>query len=332
MTTTIGLPYDDLRPHVVRPKRSFLQRLNETHDQLLSHMRSLKVDESPLTTKHHGPSTERMRTLSTSSLTSTSGSEREYSQSTDSDTDSPLAGGFFSPPLSPADGSSFPVHQFLSPKDRKSSQEYIKGMQSYVNRKQATYESMVQRVLLPMTPPSTPPLDSSSGSLKSAKSEMSDEQIDDWLDRPMDAELHRFQKLSSASGSECSTDSEEEENKIHVIVEQPDEEDNALMEERVANSARWRETWCMQKAPEAGSSTSLPYKVNEAVSGEGWAKEVEVVEEADVESESEVEHVESKFLSLPNDVLHMVAAHLQKEHVRSLRLCCEKLNTLLSST
>jgi len=316
MTTTIGLPYDDLRPHVVRPKRSFLQRLNETHEQLISHMRSLKVEETTLSTKHHGPSTERMRTLSTVSLTSTSGSERDYFQTTDSESESPLSSGFLSPPLSPADGSSFPIHQFLSPKDRKSSHEYIKGMQSYVNRKQANYESMVHRSL-PISPPQTPPLDSAS-SLKSAKSEMSDERIDDWLDRPMDAELHRFQKLS-APPSEYS-DSEEDENKIHVIVEQPDEEDNAAQEERVANSARWRETWCMQKAPEAGSSISLPYKVNDAVSGETWAKEA-AAKDAD-----------SDFLLLPTNILQHVASHLQKEDVRSLRLSCSMLNSLLAAS
>ncbi|EDU44899.1 hypothetical protein L13192_02802 [Pyrenophora tritici-repentis] len=324
MTTTIGLPYDDLRPHVVRPKRSFLQRLNETHEQLISHMRSLKVEEPTLSTKHHGPSMERMRTMSTVSLTSTSGSEREYFQSTDSESESPMSSGFLSPPLSPADGSSFPIHQYLSPKDRKSSHEYIKGMQSYVNRKQATYESMVQRSL-PISPPQTPPLDSAS-SLKSAKSEMSDEQIDDWLDRPMDAELHRFQKLS-ASGSEYSTDSEDDENKIHVIVEQPDEEDNAAHEERLANSARWRETWCMQKAPECGSTASLPYKVNDAVSGDVWAKEAE----AEAEAEAEEESVESKLLLLPIGILETVASHLQKEDVRSVRLSCTKLNSLLAA-
>jgi len=279
-------------------------------------MRSLKVEEPTLSTKHQGPSTERVRTFSTVSLTSTTGSEREYFQGSDSETESPLSSGFLSPPLSPADGSSFPIHQFLSPKDRKSSQEYIKGMQSYVNRKQATYESLVQRSL-PISPPQTPPLGSAS-STKSAKSEMSEEQIDDWLDRPMDAELHRFQKRS-ASGSEYSTDSEEDENKIHVIVEQPDEEDNAAHEERLFNSARWRETWCMQKAPEAGSSTSLPYKVNEAVSGDVWAKEMET------------EIAESKLLLLPTSVLQNIASNLEREHVRSLRLSCAQLNSLLAA-
>ena len=66
MTTTIGMSYEDLRPQAVRPKKSFFQRLNDTHDQLISHMRSLKED--PVLSVKQG---ERTRASSTTSLTST---------------------------------------------------------------------------------------------------------------------------------------------------------------------------------------------------------------------------------------------------------------------
>ena len=120
MTTTIGMSYEDLRPQAVRPKKSFFQRLNDTHDQLISHMRSLKED--PVLSVKQG---ERTRASSTTSLTSTPESDRENSQdaarTTEIDNEDRISSGFLSPPLSPVVGSFFPIQQFLLPRDRKPS-------------------------------------------------------------------------------------------------------------------------------------------------------------------------------------------------------------------
>jgi hypothetical protein len=313
MTTTIGMSYEDLRPHLVRPKKSFFQRLNDTHDQLVSHMRSLKEDPV-LSVKQ---SAERTRASSTTSLTSTPESDRETSQDaircTEADYEDRISSGFLSPPLSPVEGSFFPIQQFLLPRDRKPSKEFIQGMQGYVHWKQATYESTLN---LPISPPQTPQSSFSWSSSRSTKSEMSDEQMDDWLDRPMDAEVHRYRKVS-ASWLEGSTDSGEDEKKIHVIQEHPDEDDSAAREERQHISAMWRETWCMQDSREG------------SLVGEQDSEDAPEATEAPSPKQNEARNTQSMLLSLPDELLRSIALHVPSENAKPSRLSCAKFSELV---
>ncbi|CAI9629060.1 hypothetical protein GT037_001602 [Alternaria burnsii] len=315
MTTTIGMSYEDLRPQAVRPKKSFFQRLNDTHDQLISHMRSLKED--PVLSVKQG---ERTRASSTTSLTSTPESDRENSQdatrTTEIDNDDRISSGFLSPPLSPVEGSFFPIQQFLLPRDRKPSKEFIQGMQGYVHWKQATYESTLS---LPISPPGTPQTSYSWSSSRSTKSEMSDEQMDDWLDRPMDAEVHRYRKVS-ASWLEGSNESEEDEKRIHVIQEHPDEDDSAAREERQHISAMWRETWCMQDSREGSFIEDSHSEVAPEATEDVSAKQ------------NEGSNIQSKLLSLPDEILRSVALHVPQEHAQPFRLSCMKLNQLVTAS
>jgi hypothetical protein len=331
MTTTIGMSYDDLRPHVVRPKKSLFQRLNDTHDQLISHMRSLKEDPvlsvkqstertRALSTTSLKISAERTRAASTTSLTSTPESDRENLQdaarTTEIDHDDRISSGFLSPPVSPVEGSFFPIQQFLLPRDRKPSKEFIQGMQGYVHWKQATYESTLS---LPLSPPQTPQSSFSWSSSRSTKSEMSDEQMDDWLDRPMDAEVHRYRKVS-ASWLEGSTGSEEDEKKIHVIEEHPDEEDSVAREERQHIATMWRETWCMQGSRE-GSFIEEQHS--------------EVAPEAPEDAspkENRTRNTQSMLLSLPDELLRCIALHVPSEHAKPFRLSCAKFSELVPAS
>ncbi|KAG9193781.1 hypothetical protein G6011_03816 [Alternaria panax] len=314
MTTTIGMSYEDLRPQLVRPKKSFFQRLNDTHDQLISHMRSFKEDPV-LPVKQ----AERTRASSTTSLTSTPESDRDISQdatrTTEIDYDDRIPSGFLSPPISPVEASFFPVQQFLQPTDRKPSKEFIQGMQGYVHWKQATYESSLS---LPISPPGTPQTSCSWSSSRSTKSEMSDEQMDDWLDRPMDAEVHRYRKVS-ASWLEGSIESAENEKKIHVIEEHPDEDDSAAREERQHISAMWRETWCMQDSREGSFVEDQQSEVAP-----------EAAEDASP-TKAKKSNNESKLLSLPDELLRSIALHVPQEHAQPFRLSCAKLNQLVSA-
>jgi hypothetical protein len=246
MATTIALPYDDLRPHVLRPKKSFLQRLNNTPDQLKSRMRSLKADDSTSLLRQ---SYDRSRAVSSVSIMSSIEPERDYfpdvTKHTEINMDRPASCAVLSPPTSPTEGSFFPIQQFLSPMDRKTSKQFVQGMQTYVHWKQATYESTLSQGPL-NSPPQTPQSSFSWSSSRSSKSEMSDEEMDDWLDNPMDADVHRFRKLS-ASSLESLAISEQPEKKIHVIEEQPDEEDGEAQLDRRNLSSMWRETWCWEK-------------------------------------------------------------------------------------
>ncbi|KAI4618238.1 uncharacterized protein J4E87_007906 [Alternaria ethzedia] len=316
MSTTIGVPYDDLRPHVLRQKKSFFQRLNETHDQLLSHMRSLKEDPV-LSVKQ---SAERTRASSTTSLTSVPESDRESSQDTtrctEFDLETPISSGFLSPPISPVEGSFFPIQQFLMPMDRKPSKEFIQGMQGYVHWKQATYESTLSP---PISPPQTPQSSYSWSSSRSTRSEMSDEEMDDWLDRPMDADVHRFRKISASSLEESSDSDSDDEKKIHVIQEQPEDEDSASREERQHISAMWRETWCMR---DSQADISFEDQIGE-IAPEATLK-------ASPKS-NKTKNRESRLLSLPDELLRTIALHVPQEHTQPFRLSCAKFDTLIQT-
>lgn len=86
---------------------------------------------------------------------------------------------------------------------------------------------------------------------------MSDEEMDDWLDNPVDADVHRFRKLS-ASSLESLAISEQFEKKIHVIEEQPDEEEGATRAANRQLSSMWRETWCWETDSQSRTTIVLP--------------------------------------------------------------------------
>jgi hypothetical protein len=336
--TTIGVPYEDLRPRVLRNKKSFFQRVSDTHDQLLSHMRSLKVEEPAAPPKQ---SLERTRTPSTSS---TSDSEREsyedltrysYTEIT-IDYDSPASSGPMSPSLSPREGSfsiqQFPIQQYLTPGDRKPSRECVRGMQSYVQWKQAAYESSLGRQH-PLSPPQTPQSSHSWASSRSVRSEMSEEQMDDWLDQPVDAEWHRFRK-HSASWLDDSTDSEEDEKKIHVIVEHPEEEDSAAEEDSFAYDS-WKPASTHQQTWNTWYSTLETHETNDN-SDEDIAPD-QIIEHAPATSkdasplQSAAKNRDSKLLSLPDDVLQNIAFCVDPSDAKPFRLSCMKLYNVVSA-
>jgi hypothetical protein len=332
--TTIGVPYEDLRPRVLRSKKSFFQRVSDTHDQLLSHMRSLKVEEPLAPTRQ---SIERTRTTST---TSSSDSERESTEDqtrysyTEIDYDSPASTGLLSPPLSPRETSfpiqQFPIQQYLNPGDRKPSREFVRGMQNYVQWKQSTYESsLAQRN--PLSPPQTPQSSHSGASSKSARSEMSEEQMDDWLDRPMDADMHRFRK-HSASWLDDSTDFEEEDKRIHVIEEHPGEEDSATEEDSFVydswkQASAHRQTWnTWYSTLEAQGHTDA---LDEYIAPDQIVEEeVHLTIEA-TPQETVATNRQSKLLSLPDDVLQNIAFCVDPNDAKPFRLSCMKFYDLV---
>jgi hypothetical protein len=140
---------------------------------------------------------------------------------------------------------------------------------------------------------------------------MSDEQMDDWLDRPMDAEVHRYRKIS-ASWLEESADSEEDDNKIHVIQEEPDEEDSAAREERQHISALWRETWCMQDSRDGSF-----------VGDESNEVAPEATEDASPEKHVTKSH---------NELQREIALHAPHEHAQPFRLSCTKFKDVVPTS
>jgi hypothetical protein len=160
---------------------------------------------------------------------------------------------------------------------------------------------------------------------------MSEEQMDDWLDRPMDAEMHRFRK-HSASWLDDSTDSEEDDKKIHVIVEHPEEEDSATEEDSFVydswkQASTHRQTWNTWY-------TTLEAQGHVDALDEDIAPDQIVEEEvhATIEAapqETVAANRQSKLLSLPNDVLQNIAFCVDPNDAKPFRLSCMKFYDLV---
>jgi hypothetical protein len=160
---------------------------------------------------------------------------------------------------------------------------------------------------------------------------MSDEQMDDWLDRPMDAELHRHRK-HSASWLDDSTDSEEEDKKIHVIEEHPDEEDSAAEEDSFVYDhlqlpiSTHRQTWSTWY-------TTLDTPQQSDASDEDIAPDQCTVDApVTTEHASPAANRQSKLLSLPDDVLQNIAFCADPSDAKPFRLSCMKLHELIPAS
>ncbi|KAF1940326.1 hypothetical protein EJ02DRAFT_456148 [Clathrospora elynae] len=319
---TIGFPFEQLRPQTPKPKKSFLQRLNEAHDTLISNVRSMKVDDVPVQLKQP---TERTRTplrtdnqLSVaSSITSWSGSERDGTQFaakySEINYDGPLSTGVMSPPLSPREGNfTTSFQQFMTPRDRKGSREFMQGMQNFMQSRQAAYQSSSELRPSLISPPQTPRSSHSTSSWRSSPSEMSDEDMDNWLERPMDAELHRFRKKSEASASwiDDATDAEEDIWTLQVIKEHELEEVSAALSEgqRLEEAHEERDTPDMSNGK---TTTSC-----EVTSPKQHSTKVQ----------------NSKLLSLPDELLQNIAFHIDPVNVRPFRFSCMKLYDIGSAS
>lgn len=81
----------------------------------------------------------------------------------------------------------------------------VQGMHRILHWKQASYDATLNRPFH-ISPPQTPTNSRSWSSSTSLASDMSEEQMEHWLECPVDAELHRYRK-SSAASSTTSVDS-----------------------------------------------------------------------------------------------------------------------------
>lgn len=199
--TTIGYRFEEDRI-ITPPKRSLLQKLNEKQGALVAHIR-LNRNEEQAYRRQRYIEQSRLRTLSSSStLTVASVTPSNGSAITDRDSDNQDDSD--SSPVDCAEDFSVPYQYTRMPKDRESRRKIVDGMQNFMIWKQASYDSDLARPFH-ISPPQTPESSHSWSSLSSPTTEISDEQLEDWLERPMDADLHRSRKTSAASSSASST-------------------------------------------------------------------------------------------------------------------------------
>lgn len=209
--TTIGFRFEDTCQSGTQPKRSLLQRMNESHGSFISSMR-LNKGEKHANRRQKYIEESRSRALSaSSSLTQVSISPSDGS-SASVERDQPELGSRNSSfqddsvqsPSEIVSGCesdfSVPFQYATMPKDREQRRNIVNGMQNFMVWKQASYDSSLERPFH-ISPPQTPQSSHSWSSMCSAPSEMSDEQLDQWLEQPEDAEEHRFRKASEAGAT-----------------------------------------------------------------------------------------------------------------------------------
>lgn len=193
--STIGFRFEEDRI-IPPPRRSLLQRLNEKQGALVAHIRLNRNEEQV----HRRP---RLRALSSPSTLTVSSATPSYSSAT-TDKDSDFQDQSTSSPNGSTEDFSVPYQYARMPKDRESRQKIVYGMQNFIIWKQASCESDLARSFH-NSPPQTPQSSHSWSSLSSASTEISDEQLEQWLERPVDADLHRSRKASAASSTASST-------------------------------------------------------------------------------------------------------------------------------
>lgn len=197
---------DEERPPMMKSKKSFMQKLTERHEalKLQMQMRSPKLDEE----ESGAPS----RTSSSSSahkdffkIATTTKSERpiamRYDDIADDAQPTPV---FVKTPVTPSSESES-RDQAQEQKDVVARTQRQCRRESAVMEMNATHRLYTSYSMSSMgsscTSPRTaikfaPPLKARSRSLPS---QMTDEQMDAWLDMPEDAEAHRQRKISAAS-------------------------------------------------------------------------------------------------------------------------------------
>ncbi|KAF2025901.1 hypothetical protein EK21DRAFT_116353 [Setomelanomma holmii] len=200
----IGMEFEfyDERPAMPKVKKSFLQKLTERNGALKLHMRSSRGGD-----RHDEP-----RTASrTSSSSSASKDFFKMSRSDRTQNDFALryddleGAGVVSPPTSEPHA---PVRQAsneaisLAQPDRKVSQDArmkdLPSLPRLLSSHSATSaNSPCTSPLAP--PPFSPWISHTVRRARSIPNEMSDEEMDEWLEKPEDAEVHRERKLSEAS-------------------------------------------------------------------------------------------------------------------------------------
>jgi hypothetical protein len=324
--TAIGTDYQfsEERPAMSKTKRSFLQKLTERHDALKLHMRSIRGEDLD-----HDEQCEALRTSSSSSTQKdffrlspvawTTKSERpkndfamRYDDIVDDSQPSPII--MQSPSGTPVEFDFGLLDQWnIAQPDRQVIRDFVSNDMISKPRLHSSYSttSMGSSCTSPRTPSSISPIVVRSRSLPS---EMSDEQMDAWLDKPEDAEMHRKRKDSA-----------------HSMFSNH----SPTMNERVARRRKetTRAMWRSQNAVVIRKNElfSDPFAQSRSVDPKDHEEVfASPVKEKNERAPKRQAHAASTkhsltFSSLPVEVLLDIARHLDTRSAVSCRSTCKKL-------
>lgn len=207
-----------------------------------------------------------------------------------------------------------PFHYFTPPKERDGRRTIVQGMQSFVLWNQSSKNSAVARPSY-MSPPCTPRSSHSRASSRVAQSEMSDEQIEKWLERPLDAEDHRRRKFSgcSAHSKQESSDKNNSGVMISVIEEDMDETDDSASLETPRASMAYPIS-CDTAEDERKQRTILDHR-NDSMTALT----------ADYTPKMLMNNDNPSFLTLPDDLFDKIPLYPEYKHGKEFRLSCFRL-------
>ncbi|KAH9864270.1 hypothetical protein J1614_010204 [Plenodomus biglobosus] len=305
--TTIGFRFEEDRI-IAPPKRTFLQKLNERQGALVAHIRLNRNEEQAYRRQKQAEQSRQRALSSSSTLTVDSATPSNGSAATDRDPDSQDESDCSSPTDNTEDFS-VPYQYAKLPKDRESRRKIVGGMQNFITWKQASYDSDLARPFH-ISPPQTPQSSHSWSSLGSAPTEMSDEQLEEWLERPMDAELHRSRKASAASSSASSTASISARPSMSSIGEECIEPPNIILTQEIKRKPLPSPP--MEVLPEVVAAEDKPLPAPPT---------------DDVSAEEDI----SKPLPIPNELLQEIAFQSHDCKARPFRLSHHVLSDFKST-
>ncbi|OAL53855.1 hypothetical protein IQ07DRAFT_677273 [Pyrenochaeta sp. DS3sAY3a] len=296
--STIGTDYrfNEERHAPPKPRKSFLEKLNKRHRSLSLHMRSKRGEKKSSKNEdqktHSRTSSSSQKEVSvTSSVTSASRSDTNYSYSLSSQYEeqegTSLKDAKQSPVLPQDGGFAVPFQHAAAQNERPGNQDFAQSIQDLMLRKKTSCNSGIGNMarLSPVH------------SRVSSQGTMSEEQMEDWLEKPEDAEVHRHRKLSADQATPSLEEKEE------VAERQLDETVDSIDHISDAYFSGW------DSDPEDGSKSKTSPSPG-------------------IQPSSIITQ-QSQLLDLPEEVLRAIAAHLDMTSICSFRLTCKPLHSAI---
>ncbi|KAF1845204.1 uncharacterized protein K460DRAFT_366089 [Cucurbitaria berberidis CBS 394.84] len=196
LTNSTEFRYIDEHTSGPKPKRSFLEKLNVRHGSLSLHIRSKKSE--PMM-REHGQQYDHSRTPSSSGeevspTTQTNHNPFDFeSRYYDVKAELCRTDVNLSPILRQDGAFGIPLQHATAQNDWEGTSDFH-SIQGLLRRPASQDSTSAKPTYMPL------PVSRKSSS-RGASSEMSDEQIEDWLERPEDAEVHRYRKMWEDSAS-----------------------------------------------------------------------------------------------------------------------------------
>ena len=197
-------------------------------------------------------------------------------------------------------------------KDAAAGQDFTQGMQDFVHRKQASNASST-----PSCPPYAPPLPPGTQErTKSASSQMSDEQMEKWLE-PEDADLHRERTSSENLHLTAQLAEKSKEGNLSEENTKSGEEKNIMADCGDYVAVAYPDGWNTDPEDEGKhEETGIPKteKHGKASCAKKGVRRVAFTQDE-----------RQGMLSLPDELLQRIALHLDTNSTWLFRLSCKRL-------